>query len=941
MKKHLINHLLCALAILFAMPSLVSAQQMPAIPVDPNVRIGKLDNGLTYYIRHNEYPKGQADYYIAQKVGSIQEDDNQRGLAHFLEHMAFNGSKHFPDNSLVHWLETVGVKFGRNLNAGTGFDQTTYYFTQVPTARESVQDSCLLVLADWADGLLLEDAEIDKERGVIHEEWRMRNVGQQRLMEEALPIIYPGSKYADRMIIGTMEIVDNFPYQDLRDYYEKWYRPDLQGIVIVGDIDVDRIENKIKEIFSPIKMPANPAKREYYEVPDNEETIYYVGKDKELPNAMVRLMFKSDTRPDSMKGTLDYMVENYAVGMMMSMLRNRLDEMSTKPDAPFAAASASNGNYIYAKTKDAFTLVAIPKGNDVMPAFESIYREALRAKRGGFTASEYDRARSEYLSRLENQYKNRNTITNTALAEEYVANFHDNEPIPGIEIEYQIMSMLSQQLNVDMLNAAMAEMMPDNNTVVMVMLPDNGEYKIPTNEELAEAMKRVAAEDIEVFVDEVKAEPLIPQLPAPGTIVSTTKDEHWDATVWKLSNGATVVVKPTTYKDNEILFRAYAPGGTSTLSSDYDDLLRVFSYVVSTNGLGDYTASDLNKYLAGKQAGVSFGFDDYDRSLSGSAVPKDLPTLMELIYMTFKDVTITQDEFDATKNAYAGFLQNQEAEPSYQFSKKLMEYMYASPRRHLGGVDLIKNADRQQTVDLIHKELANPGEFTFFFVGNVDPETLKPLVEQYIASLPGSAVNAAEIKPDPALALRAGSGTEQVTYPMDTPQTWVAILATANMPYSTKYSKLASVAGQILTARLVKLVREEKGAVYSISASGSMTREPSLRNVVMQTAFPMKPEMKDEVLEIIAGQFDDMTRNISQEELDKVKEFMVKEATANLEKNSAWASAMLAYQIKPVDGFTGAVEEINSITTDDVKKFMKELMDQNNYQVFVMDPAEK
>ncbi|MCM1504754.1 MAG: insulinase family protein [Muribaculum sp.] len=941
MKKYLINRLLCAVAVVMAMPMLINAQQMPPIPTDPNVRIGKLDNGLTYYIRHNEYPKGQADYFIAQKVGSIQEEDNQRGLAHFLEHMAFNGSKNFPDNSLVHWLETVGVKFGRNLNAGTGFDQTTYYFTQVPTARESVQDSCLLVLADWADGLLLEDAEIDKERGVIHEEWRSRNVGQQRLMEEALPIIYPGSKYADRMIIGTMEIVDNFPYQDLRDYYEKWYRPDLQGIVVVGDIDVDRIENKIKEIFSPIKMPANPAKREYYEVPDNEETIYYVGKDKELPNARVQLMFKSDTRPDSLKGTLDYMIENYAINMLMSMLGNRLDDMSNKPDAPFAAAGAYNGNYVYAKTKDAFTMVAIPKSGEVIPAFEAIYREALRAKRGGFTASEYDRARSEYLSRLENAYKNRNTITNTALAQEYVDNFHDNEPIPGIELEYQIMSMLSQQLSVEMLNAAMAELVPDNNTVVMVMLPDNGEYATPTNQELADAMKRVAAEDIEVYVDQVKTEPLIPQLPAPGKIVSTSKDEHWDATVWKLSNGATVIVKPTTFKDNEILFQAYAPGGTSMLSSDYDNILRVFDYVTSTSGLGDYTASDLNKYLAGKQAGVSFGFDSYDRVVSGSAVPKDLPTLMELIYMTFTDVTITQDEFDASKNTYAGVLQNQESEPQYQFSKQLLDYLYTSPRRHLGGVDLIKSADREQALDLIHRELSNPGEFTFIFVGNIDMEVFKPLVEQYIASMPGKAVEAVEVTPDPALSLRAGSGTEQVTYPMNTPQTWVAILATANLPYSSKYSKLASVAGQILTARLVKLVREDKGAVYSISASGSMTREPSLRNVVLQSAFPMKPEMKDEVLDIIAGQFDDMTNNISQEELDKVKEYMIKEATANLEKNGSWLSAMTAYQIKPVDGFTGAVEEINSITTDDVKKFMKEVMDQNNYQVFVMDPETK
>lgn len=926
---------------LMAVPVSGYAQQMPPIPVDPNVRIGKLDNGLTYYIRHNEYPKGQADYFIAQKVGSIQEDDNQRGLAHFLEHMAFNGSKNFPNNSLVHWLESVGVKFGRNLNAGTGFDQTTYYFTQVPTDRESVQDSCLLVLADWADGLLLEDEEIDKERGVIHEEWRSRNVGQQRIMESALPVLYPGSKYADRMIIGTMEIVDNFPYQVLRDYYEKWYRPDLQGIVVVGDVDVDRIEGKIKEIFSPIKMPENPAKREYYEVPDNEETIYYIGKDKELSQAIVQLMFKSEARPDSLKGTLDYMLENYAMDMIMSMLRSRLSDMMSKPDAPFAIAQAFNGNYIYAKTKDAATFLAVPKGNDIMPAFEAIYREALRAKRGGFTASEYDRARSEYLSQLENRYKNRNTITNTELADNYVNNFHDNEPIPGIEQEYQIMSMLSQQINVNMLNAVMGGLIPDNNTVVLAMLPDNGDFVIPTEAQLAEAMKRVAAEDIQAYVDEVKSEPLIPELPAPGKIVSTSTDDVWGATVWNLSNGATVVIKKTDFKEDEILFRAFALGGTSKLSAEYDDALRVFPYMTQQTGLGDYTSSDLEKYMAGKQASVSFGFDDYDRMLSGSTVPKDLPVLMELIYMTFKDVTITQDEFDATKNLFAGYLQNQEANPEFQFGKQLKEYLYKSSRMYPVTVDLLKNASRDKILDIIHTELANPGEYTFFFVGNVDVEALKPLVEQYIASLPGKAVKDEPITPDPNLSLRAGSGTKQVTYPMDTPQTWVAIVSTADLPYSSKDVKVASMAGQILSARLIKNVREDKGAVYSISASGGMTREPAINNVVIQSVFPMKPEMKDEVLAIIAGQFEDMTDNISDEELAKVKEFMLKEANANFKQNGAWISSMVNYQIKPVDTFTHSIEEINSVTPDDVKKFMKQVMKQNNYQVFIMDPETK
>lgn len=916
-------------------PAVANAQAMPPIPVDENVRIGKLDNGLTYYIRHNEYPKGQADFFIAQKVGSIQEEDSQRGLAHFLEHMCFNGTKNFPGNEVVSWLETVGVKFGRNLNAYTSVDETVYNISSVPVARESVQDSCLLILHDWADGLLLADEEIDKERGVIHEEWRRSNQGQQRILERLLPVIYPDSKYGHRLPIGIMEVVDNFPYQTLRDYYETWYRPDLQGILVVGDIDPDRIEAKIKEIFSDIKMPENPKKREYYPVADNEEPIIAIGSDPEQQYAIVELMFKSEATPDSLKGNLDYLVGRYATDMVDAMLNSRFQELSSKPDAPFALAEAGYGTFILSKTADALTVAALPKGGEIIPAFEAVYREALRAKRGGFTSSEYDRARSEYLSKLEKAYNERSKTESTALVREYVRNFLDNEPIPGIENEFTIMSMLANQLPVEVINMALPELITDKNVVVLAMLPETDEFTAPTEQQLAEAMKRVEAETIDAFVDEVKTEPLIPQLPAPGKIVTVAENPVYGGEVWTLSNGINVVVKPTDFKENEILFNAVARGGTSALPASYDLNLRYLPYAVAQHGLGDYTATDLEKYTAGKQASLDLQIGDYVRQLDGSTVAKDLPLLMELIYATFTEFEISPDDFASLQNMYTGIIKNQEATPNYRFSRNLMEWLYSSPRKHVLDLATIQNADSDRILEIAKQALASPGDYTFYFVGAIDVETLKPLVEQYIATLPSAKSG---VKAELAgLGIAKGAATEQVTAKMDTPQTFAGIFVTADVPYTAKNQKLASIVGQILTARLIKLVREDEGATYSISAQSSLSRFND-NQLLIQSAFPMKPEMKDKVLEIIAGQFDDMTRNITDEELNKVKEYMLKESAKDLTENEPWLGAMVGYQMLPVDTFIDASETVNSITPADVQAFMADVMKQNNYRVFVMDP---
>lgn len=937
--RKLFTRVFTMLGALMMLSATASAQDMP-LPVDKDVRIGQLPNGMTYYIRHNETPKGQADFYIAQKVGSALEEDNQRGLAHFLEHMCFNGTVNFPGNEVINWLETVGVKFGQNLNAYTSIDETVYNISNVPVARESVQDSCLLILHDWADGLLLDPKEIDKERGVIHQEWRRSMVGQMRILENILPIMYPNNKYGYRLPIGTMEVVDNFPPQALRDYYEAWYRPDQQGIIVVGDIDVDRIENKIKEIFSPIEMPANAPERIYIPVEDTEGTIYAIGHDKEQKYGIVQMMFKTDPFPNEMKGNLSYMVQDYIINMIVSMLNNRLSDMMSDPETPFAQAGAQYGEYMVAKTKDAFTIVGVAKDNDVRPALESVYRELLRALRGGFTVSEYDRARSEYLSRLEKAYNNRNNRESENYVKEYVRHFIDNEPIPGIETEYQMMNMVANQIPVDALNTVLPQLITDNNRVVVVMTPENDQFVIPTEAQLAEVIKSVDGETIEAFVDEVKSEPLIPTLPAPGKIVKESTNSQWGTTEWTLSNGAKVIIKPTTFKEDEILFDAQALGGTSIIGNDKANSLIFMDVAMSQTGLGTYTNKDLSKYLAGKQAHVSVDLGDYNRDISGSSTVKDLPTLMELIYMTFTDLTIDPAEFEALQKMYSGILQNQESDPQYIFQRDLNKALYSNPRREVISTEHISKASREEILEIAHAMTANAADYTFIFVGNIDLNTFRPLVEQYIATIKGNAKTATKkIKYDPTLSFKSGKGTDTFTTKMETPQTYVAILASAEIPYTSKDQKLASIAGQILSKRLLDTVREDMGAVYSIGAGGSLGRI-SRPNAIMQSVFPMKPEMKAEVLDFIEKEFAAMQSNVTNEELSKVIEFMVKEAIEGKEKNPDWLNAIGGFEMNGVDTFNGNVETLNAITVEDVQNFMKALLKSGNYRVVVLDPAE-
>ena len=538
-----------------------TAQQQ--LPLDPKIKVGKLDNGLTYILRHNEKPAGQADFYIAQRVGSILENDDQQGLAHFLEHMCFNGTKHFPGKSMINWLESVGVKFGYNLNAYTSIDETVYNISNVPLKRATIADSCLLVLHDWSCALTLDPKEIDAERGVIHEEWRTRENAQMRILTQTLPIMYQGDKYAYRLPIGTMEVVDNFKPQVLVDYYHKWYRPDLQCIIVVGDIDVDEMEKKIRSTFADVKMPANAAVREYVKVSDNKEPIVAIATDKELSGTSYDVFFKHDPVPMELRNTVEGYAADLIVNIASSIMNERLSEMSQKPTCPFLSAGVDDANFLLSSNKKAFTNTLSCKDDSVLQAIRALTVEVQRAVRYGFTEGEFDRVKANLLSNIESSYNERANVYNDSYSREYVRHFISGEPVPGIEKEFEVIKQLLASLPLEAVNMTFKQLVDDTDNVVFLLsMPEKEGVVVPTKEQLLATYNAAKAENIEAFEDEEVAKTLIETLPTPGKVVKEKKGK-FGSTELTLSNGIKVIVKPTDYMADEISFRAFSPGGSS------------------------------------------------------------------------------------------------------------------------------------------------------------------------------------------------------------------------------------------------------------------------------------------------------------------------------------------------------------------------------------------
>ena len=918
-----------------------NAMQLPPIPVDPDVRMGKLDNGLTYYIRHNAWPEQRAEFYIAQKVGSIQEDDNQRGLAHFLEHMAFNGSKHFKGNEMLRWCESVGVKFGTDLNAYTSIDQTVYNISNVPTTREGIVDSCLLILFDWADGLLLEQEEIEKERGVIHEEWRLRTSAQMRMLERDLPKLYPNSKYGHRMPIGLMEIIDNFERPFLQAYYEKWYRPDNQAIIVVGDIDVDKVEQKIKTLFSPIVLPENRALVTTYPVPDNNEAIYVIDKDKEQPYNIVEMLMKHETFPDSLKGNLAYILTRYMKNAAMSMLNDRLKEFAEKPESPFLQASVGDGNYLLSRGVDAFDMAILPKDGQTEAAMKAVLTEVRRAAEFGFTPTEYSRFKANYTSNLDKQYSNKDKRYNSQFVSSYVQHFLNNEPIPSIDFTYQTMKQLVPALPIDGVNMVMKELVcPSDTNLVVVNFNNEKEGAVyPTEDGMKQAIAQARAAHIEAYVDNVKDEPLMTTLPKPGKIKKEVKNDKFGYSELTLSNGVKVVLKQTDLKKDQVLLRAEGFGGEALYGEEELANLRMFGDVIEASGLGNFSHTELEKALAGKIASVSMYMSNYREHVSGSSTPKDVETMLQLVYLYFTNINKDQKSFDNLMQTMEVSLKNRLLQPENVFSDSLtLTLGNHHPRVKPMTVDDLKKVNYDRILEMAKERTANAAAYTFTIIGNYDEQTIRPLVEQYLGSLPSQK----KVQKGKFIDTDfKGKVVNDFKHKAETPKA-IAVMVwySKKVPYNLENSVKASIAGQILSMEYLKKIREDASAAYTVGASASMSRDDFEKNATIYVYCPMKPEKADVALQIMRDEVSNMAKTCDADKLVKVKEYLLKNHGDQLKQNSYWLGQINSWRKWGMDFHTDYEKVVNAQTPESIAAFVKEVLKAGNNAEVIMMPAE-
>lgn len=945
--KHLFRKLGFAVIMLCGSFQLASAQmQMPPIPVDKDVRIGHLDNGLTYYIRHNALPEHRVEFHIAQKVGSILEEPQQRGLAHFLEHMAFNGTKNFPGDEkglgIVQWCETKGIKFGVNLNAYTSVDQTVYRISNVPTDDQTVVDSCLLILHDWSNAVLLSDKEIDKERGVIHEEWRSRNSGIMRLYTEAQAAMYPGDKYADCMPIGSIDVIDNFPYQAIRDYYAKWYRPDLQGIIIVGDIDVDQMEAKIKSVFADVKKPVNPAERVYYPVADNQEPLVYIGKDKEIDDPTIEIYFKQDPTPDSIKGNMAYLLQQYMLSMITSMLNSRLNELRQSANPPFIYAGSYYGNYFLAQTKDAFTLSISSKAEGINEALKAGLTELERVRRYGFTESEYERARANYLQRLESAYNEREKTKNDSYVNEYINHFLMAEPIPGIEFEYTTMNQIAPNIPVMAINQAIQQggLLPDNNQVVFIAAPEKEGIVCPTKEEVIAQLKGMKDLKVEAYVDKVSNEPLMKEAPKGGKIVSENTNAIYGTTELTLSNGVKVYIKKTDFKADEIQMKGVSLGGTS-LFPDNDKLeMSYLNSVIQAGGLGNFSKVDLTKMLAGKKVSVNAAVGANTEGITGSCSPKDFETMMQLTYLSFTAPRKDMDAFASLKSRIKAQLESAESNPLSSISDTIQKMMYGyHPRYFSMKPEMVDQINYDRIIEMYKDRFADASDFRFFLVGNVDIEKVKPLIEQYLGALPSTGRK--ETFRDNHMDIAKGMLENTYAKEQQTPMATVFMLYSGKCKYDLKDNLLMSFLTQALDMVYTEEVREKEGGTYGVSSYGQLSKHPN-EKFMLQIVYQTDPAKKDHLNGIIDAQMKKMaSEGPTEEHLQKIKEYMLKKYKDNQKENGYWLNNLDEYFYTGVDYTQGYEEAVNSITVKDVQKFAADLVNQGNKITVVMTVPEK
>lgn len=925
------KHFLTIVALFFACN--IYAQQ-GKIDNDNTIRKGILPNGMTYYIRHNAQTKGVADFYIAQKVGSILEEKRQRGLAHFLEHMAFNGTKHFPGNTLqpgiVAWCESVGIKFGANLNAYTSVDQTVYNISAAPVTREGVIDSCLLILNDWSHELLLTDKEIDKERGVIEEEWRTRRSGMamQRLSEQAMPVIYAGTKYSDCMPIGNIDIVRTFPYNDLRDYYSKWYRPDLQAIIVVGDINEDKIEEKIKKLFAKIPLPQNPAHRIYYPIGNNEKMILYTATDKEQPTVNFTLYMKRDVTPKQERNTIQNYADDYKTNILRMAINDRLEELSRTKNAPFISASVRSGNFFLASTKDAFELSGVLKEGKAIEAIQLLVGEVERARANGITIDELKRGKAEMLSYAENDYNDRSNRRNGEFVEQCVQNFLEETPIIEPEKELEIVRKLDKTVTIDDVNALAKTIITNQNQVVTMFGPDKNTFKMPTNSSIENAILKAQKQHYTPYkTQNTLTERLITKLPKPGSIISE-RTYKYGYTEFTLSNGLKVYVRPTNFEPDEVNLKLFSLGGKNIYPDSEMPNLTYLMAGATIGGVAQYNDLTLEKMLAGKTATVTPFIDNDTRGMAGTSNVKDTKTLLELVYLYFTQPRKDPQAFKNLMEQQQEFLTNAHVNPMLAYNDTLHKVAYATNRMASMDKEQLKRVNYNRIMHIYKELFANAANFKLILTGNININKLKPLLCQYIATLPSN--NAKETIGTYEPKLVDGKKTYIFHKKQTTPTAITTIVIKGKMEYNNRNELLMDAIGQLLRIVYTEKVREDKGGTYSVQASGDLQHHPN-DEALLRIAFQTDPQKYNSLIPIVYKELEKMaTEGPSQQDLDKVKAYELKVYNQVLRMNNYWEYVLYTDLYNGIDVDTDFRYIVENMTCDDIRTTLRNLLNQNN-----------
>lgn len=928
-----------SLLLLVSTGFLLLAQQ-PAIdwnspvPIDSKVVIGSLDNGMRYYIRSNNEPKERAEFYIVHNVGAILEDDDQDGLAHFAEHMAFNGTKNFPGKGILNYLESIGVKFGHNVNAFTGQDVTAYNLSNVPLFRESIIDSALLILHDWSSYIAFEGDEIDAERGVIREEWRTRRTADWRASQVKNKILYQGSKYAQRDVIGSIDVINNHEYETLRRFYQDWYRPDLQTLIIVGDFDSKMMEDKVKELFSKIPAREKHDPRPDFEVPKHKEILAGTFIDPEITRTMVEVYYKHPATPQNEKN-LGYYKKNIIQSLFSQMLNNRFNELTQQENPPFVAAFSYSGNLT--RTLESYVLLAIARENEPVKALETILKESFRLDQHGFLQTELDRAKADYMRSIDKKYKEKDKEKNQNYVWQYFSHFTENEPIPGIEFDYMFTQALVPAITLQEVNELMKELITEDNIVLFISASENERENVPEKEELVNIYNKIKETPLEPYVDNVKTEPLVSAAPKAGKVVKETKNDILNVTEWQLENGVKVILKPTDFKEDEILLSAYSPGGYSLVDDKDVPSAQMTSTIAVMSGVGNHSRIELDKMLAGKIVNVSPFLGENEEGFNGNCSPGDLEEMLQLTHLYFTSPRFDESSFNAYMSRMQAVLQNAGNSPNMVF-RDSMSYIINDRhfRKRPMNIELLSEVNLQKIEAVYRDRFANAGDFTFVFVGNINAEQIKPLVETYLGSLPN--INREENWKDNNVRFPNGTNKYPFAFAMQVPKSSCFVSYQAPVTYNFENRIYADAIEHVLDLRYTETIREEEGGTYGVQNWYSFTNVP-LNLLSMSMYFDTDPDLAIRMVEIIHAEFEKIQKEGPTEiDLNKAKEYFLKDRQEKLRENRFWSSAIKEYYKNGIDIISDYETLVKKLNVQGVQKAAKDMFENANMLEIVMSP---